>query len=770
MQIGNMMRKRFTSIYKNRKARTPKRILAAALAAAVLLSGAPSISSLAAGTGIQTDASIQEILGSTQLSGTTILGAEGSTGTPSLIYGDGVSAETAREDAMQYAASLEEEAGSAAEETGTVSAADDPWQDSEVYGVLTQDQTVSKKDDFYAAVNRDFILGASVSETSPEDSVASRMSDAVTEKKKALLADSTLEGHDAETVQNMYNLLLDWETRNSQGIAPIMPFVAAIQQIQTLDDLTQYLCTDAMCLVDAGIAQLSISQYQNNPDYYAVEVDPTVLLLGTSEYSRISSSGKRQLSFLQSQCYYMLERIGYSEEQIDQIFTNCILFESVLAEAVTEYLQTEDVSTIGNKPCTEEDLCKLAGNFPMEELLQARGLDGSVVYNVPSPMWLVVLGKIYNEYNLEYFRDYLLVHTAISAMELTDSEAFNVRTALSVRFLGGTDAAGGDVNVAYSYVEALLGRVLDNVYIENCCSEKTKERVTELTEEILDAYRKMLDYTWLSDSAKEEALKKLDTMTIRVDYPDELPYFGDLSIQGKEEGGTLIGAYKTILTYTERKYSSLVNQKVSGDTWLISSGTVNCYYTPADNSINILDGMLQEPYYSDSYSNEELLGGIGLVIAHEITHAFDLVGSSYDAEGNLRNWWTDADEQIALQRWNRLADYYSSFEPIEGAGNVPGEQVADEAIADIGGMQCILRIADLYPAFDYDAFFTKAASCWAALRTEDAEYLTMQIDTHPLGYLRVNVLLQQFQQFYDTYDIQEGDGMYLAPGDRITFW
>ena len=117
-----------------------------------------------------------------------------------------------------------------------------------------------------------------------------------------------------------------------------------------------------------------------------------------------------------------------------------------------------------------------------------------------------------------------------------------------------------------------------------------------------------------------------------------------------------------------------------------------------------------------------------------------------------------------------MADYYSTFTPLSGADSVSGEQVASEAMADLGGMQCILRIANKYPAFDYDAFFTHFASCWACLRLDDQEYAMLLADEHPLNYLRVNVLLQQFQKFYDTYDIKEGDGMYLAPEKRISFW
>lgn len=754
---------------------------AAVLAAAALclVSLAPALPAAAA-TAVRTDAQIEALLKqSGKEASATVLGNGTQTGTPSLEAGEGVSARTARSDALRFAGNQLHRINEELPESGDSASvsSSDAWQDTEVYGILSADTKTSRKDDFYAAVNQDYISSASVSDAYPEDSVSSRMSETVENRKKSILTDRSLKGQDAETVRTMYDLLLDWKTRNAQGIAPVMPFVAAIQQIHTLDDLTKYLCTDAYSLADAGLVRLSTAQYQNNPDYYAVEVGSSQLLLNLSEYGTITRAGRLQLSYAQSQCYYMLERIGYTDDQIDAIFQNCIVLESALADAMkTSAERAEaaalqgDVTSANNKPCSEEDLVTLAGSFPIAQILQAKGLDGSLVYNLPQPDWLAALGQVYNAYNLEYFRDYFLVHTAIAAMELTDSEAFNVRTALSVRFLGTASVTGGDENVAYTYVDLLLGRVLDNVYIRTYCTGEDKKRIADLTQTILSAYRQMLENSWLSDSSRAEAEKKLDSLTVRVDYPDSLPDFASLHLVSREQGGTLIQAYKAILTFSEAASAKLVNQRVDDSYWLMAASTVNCYYNAGDNSINILAGMLQEPFYGRSFSNEELLSGIGFVIAHEITHAFDLSGASYDASGAERNWWTEEDEAIGIAKWDQMADYYSTFTPLSGADSVSGEQVASEAMADLGGMQCILKIAAKYPAFDYDAFFTHFASCWACLRLDGQETAMLLADEHPLNYLRVNVLLQQFQQFYDTYDIKEGDGMYLAPEKRIAFW
>ena len=359
---------------------------AAVLAAAALCLGSlsPSLPARAAEASvISTDSDIKALLKESESqTSDTVLGDGTVAGTPSLEAEEGVSARTARSDALRFAGNelhkINEEMPEPEESAEVTSS--DTWQDTEVYGVLSADTVTSRKDDFYAAVNQDWISGASVSDASPEDSVSSRMSDTVEQRKKSILTDTSLQGQDAETVRTMYGLLLDWETRNAQGIAPIMPFVAAIQQIQTLDDLTEYLCTDAYSLADAGLVHLSTAQYQNNPEYYAVEVGSSQLLLNVSEYGKITRTGRLKLSYAQSQCYYMLERIGYTDDQIDTIFQNCIVLESALAEAMESSAARAaaaalqgDVTSANNKPCSETDLAALAGDFPMEQILKAKG-------------------------------------------------------------------------------------------------------------------------------------------------------------------------------------------------------------------------------------------------------------------------------------------------------------------------------------------------------------------------------------------------------------
>ena len=205
------------------------------------------------------------------------------------------------------------------------------------------------------------------------------------------------------------------------------------------------------------------------------------------------------------------------------------------------------------------------------------------------------------------------------------------------------------------------------------------------------------------------------------------------------------------------------------DKWKYPPQEVNASYSPSENSICISAGILGGSIYSLDMSREEKYAMIGVAIAHEITHAFDTSGAHYDENGNLRDWWQPEDYTAFRKKADKLIGYYNNVIPMEGM-KYSGERVDTEAIADLGGMKCMLRMASSIDGFDYKKFFESYAHLWCSISTAENEWYKAEQDSHPLSYLRVNAVVQQFDEFIETYQIQEGDGMYLAPEDRICVW
>ncbi len=219
------------------------------------------------------------------------------------------------------------------------------------------------------------------------------------------------------------------------------------------------------------------------------------------------------------------------------------------------------------------------------------------------------------------------------------------------------------------------------------------------------------------------------------------------------------------------KYQYLVNQPIDRTKWdnEMSSLTSNAYFNPEQNSINILPGILAGDIYDPYGNKEENMGGIGVIVGHEITHSIDNLGSEYDDLGRRSNWWDSKDKETFSRKTDVLKNYYSALSPYPGALNYDGNSVQGEAMADMGGLKGMLGIAAKNPDFDYDLFFRAFARSWCSKYSYGLA-LSNAKDVHPMDFLRVNVVLQQFDKFNETYDISEGDGMYLPEEKRVIVW
>ena len=200
-----------------------------------------------------------------------------------------------------------------------------------------------------------------------------------------------------------------------------------------------------------------------------------------------------------------------------------------------------------------------------------------------------------------------------------------------------------------------------------------------------------------------------------------------------------------------------------------ASYTNNARYIDYNNTISYYAGYDPNIDYFN-LEQEELYGVIAFVVGHEISHAFDARGSQYDAYGNYADLWSDSDREEFMARIQKISDYFSKFKPGKDGADYDGERLSDEVAADLGSLTCIMRIVKDIDGLDYDKLFKNLASNFSGVQTvENNEYRILN-DEHPLGYLRVNVMLSQQDEFLEYYGIKPGDKMYVAPEDRIGVW
>ena len=643
---------------------------------------------------------------------------------------------------------------------------DGRWLCSNIAGNVTEDTPAELKDDFGLYVNKPWILQSEFTSGVPTVSTQTEVQTDVMNRLFALMKDESITGHDAELVHKLYAMTGDWDYRNAQGVSPALPYMRAIAGIDSLDALLKYLCSENR-LTSTVPFNVYIAPNDADPAVYVVNVEPLELMLeDPEEYVERTEDGQAEYDRYRQIARYMLARLGCSESEIDSMLDNAIAFETLLVKC-----RTDMSLDVAEGEYTPEALSELAGSFPILDIL--KGIDNYTdrSYHVVDPDYFAGLQAVFTEENVPLIRDWLTIDAAMYMISLLDEEAALQLMAINVASMGG-----GEINAdlsAFSTMSDLLPVPLDNLYIRAYCTQQQRQNIIDIINEILAAYRVMLESEdWLSEQTRAAAIEKLDALCVHAVYPEVLGDWSTLDFAGPEDGGSLLEASRTIKEYQRTLEASKIGTAADRTTWdqvEMTACKVNGKYNPFQNDITITAGILGGEYYNEDMSYEQMLGGIGMIIGHEITHAFDNKGAKYDKNGRAANWWTDEDYAAFQSRAEKLVDYYDGFIPCEGV-QYSGQQVLREAIPDLGSMKCMLSIAAQKENFDYDAFFRQ----WAkVMRDKSSREMVMEkalYDSHPLEYIRINATLAQFEEFVDFYGIKEGDGMYIEPKDRLEIW
>lgn len=646
-----------------------------------------------------------------------------------------------------------------------------PWINSDIKENITKDTKTDPRDDFHLYVNKKWILENSI----PDGySSWSHYHERALEVKKQginLLKDNNIEGHDANLIRTYYNLILDWNKRNESGISELVDGYKKIVETNTIDDITKLL-TDKETVYDYYnfIDYYSDTGFNDPETYLAVVDTPGLLLNDSAEYSTRTEYGNMYYGLKKDVFIYMGKKFGMTEEEAIKYFENAIDLETKLSSKIftTNESYSDDYYEKINNEMTFKEMSSLSKNFPLSNIITSAGFKYKGKYLVTTPEYLKYLDEIYKQDNIDKIKSLLIVKYILSYSTSIDRETYDKYNELSNKYLGKSGTLSDD-EMAYNSVIKKLPDSMQIVYIKKYGSEEDRKKMKELCQMVIDTYRGLLlENDWLSEETKKYAVEKLDKMTINALYPDKFNDTSKIDITNK----TLLEAEKIIELNDIKRDIEELGTKVDHDKWAdwMSVTTCNAFYSPSSNSINMLLGMMGEPYYSSDMSVEELYASIvGYWIGHEISHAFDNSGSQFDANGVYRDWWNTKDKEEFKRRVEKMDNYLNSIVAF-GDYHFIGTNIDAEMIADMTGLQCALRMASKIENFDYKKFFIKYAELYATIGLYSDQLSLLTQDSHPLDYSRTNVPVQQFEEFYKAFDVKEGDNMYLAPEDRLIIW
>ena len=676
--------------------------------------------------------------------------------------------------ASEEPTSTEEQANEEPAEEGDGELYGKPWVMSIVQGNLPSERP-ELKDDFYTHYAYDFLSthqeqsGAKISEYASD----------LMRANLALIEDSTQSNHDLDQLRIFFGQAMDTETLQARGLAEVQPYLDRIEAVSTIEEMNELLLADDFPFSPFVDTLITVCDTRKGT---VVEVFPNFALVNAKMVGGVyyqdtddPAVEKNMYNAVKNGSTDLIIEMmasGLTIDEVEEEFKRIFTFEKMHGKYVDYAAKSTSLPFGGaaehtkESYLTPEDLFGACSRFPMQKLLNKLGRDHSSMY-IASLDWAKAFDAIWTQENLDVIKLIARYQVLKETSKYRDRTEYN-RVMTSV----GLPAADAVTN-AYNACDEMntFSILLSENYRKEALGEKAMERITKLTEEILSVYKELAANTkWIGESS-DRVIEKLDHLTLNVLTVKSGYYdYSGLELTPTEEGGTLMGNYLKLKQYRLDQENKLIGQPaISSGSWFYLKPTMmNAFYDSSTNSINIIPGYVTSLIYTDEMSDSELLGKIGFAIAHEISHAFDFNGAQYDAYGVPNPIFTAEDVDAFVKKCDTLAAYYDKIEVAPGT-MVNGTTVVTEAAADLSGMQAILLIAQRMEDLDMEQFLKSMAEVWA-MTVPPQSLPNLLADTHPLNNLRINVNLQMFDAIYETFGVQEGDGMYLAPESRIVIW
>lgn len=561
---------------------------------------------------------------------------------------------------------------------------------------------------------------------------------------------------------SVYSAAANQGYRDKLSYEPIKQYLSDIDSIKNTDELLTVMAN----LEKSGFSTLlplSLDRNIYNASVYTLSVTPIYVGISNEMRGR-EDSYKYEESYI-DYLKTLFSLVGEKDADTSAKYAA----EVCAAFAKASDTRSYDIHKIASV-YKIKDFVKLMPKVNIEKYLKESGFEKAktiMLYNADFPE----TAQVYlSDKNLELSKAYLKASVLDSSAAYLSSDFFDAQVKFRNKIYGRNDNPIPS-DYAMDAVQKLMGWELGKLYVEMYLPEYVKNEVKDMTDSIIDEYERLIDSSLrMSPQTRANAIKKLKSLTINIAFPDDFDdYTGSFTLQPIEDGGNLMGyiteSAKSLHASCEVAISNGGEAPPMGFT--LYPQTVNAIYDPASNSITVPAGILQPPYFDFSASYEENLGGIGMVIAHEISHAFDSTGSQFDEKGSLNSWWTPADRLAFENLCKKTVEEFNAI--TVGKDKVSGSLTLDENLADIAGMSCILSmLGNDNP--NLESFFLSYAKSQRSKMSDEYTAISLKSDVHSPPKVRINRVLSNFDVFLDYYDIKEGDGMFIPSVKRINFW
>lgn len=630
---------------------------------------------------------------------------------------------------------------------------------------------VDYKENFYDAVNGEWAASAVIPDDKPRTGGFSDLADEI-ESLMLKTTDQWLDGEnlpDDPVLKNfikLHQLTSDYAKREEVGVAPVLPLIKEYQSLSSFKEFVSKIA-DFELLGKPNLFPFGVA-----PDFMNAKLNvlwaeaPSILLPDTTYYEEGHEKAEELRGVWRQSQEKLLAKVGFSAEEIADLLDKALQLDSKLAAFVLSREESSEYVKLYH-PYDWQEFTQLAPELPLDAIFQK--ILGQIPEKVIVPeerFWTDYAAEFYSEKNWDLIKADLVIEAA-NAYNAYLTDDIRVESGTYGRALSGTPQAMDKKKAAFYLAQGPYNQALGLWYANRYFSAEAKADVESKVATMIEVYKSRLEKAdWLEESTREKAIVKLNVITPHIGYPEKLPETYSKKII--DDNLSLVENAQRLAQISIAHSWSKWNKPVDRTEWHMPAHMVNAYYDPQQNQIVFPAAILQAPFYSLDQSSSANYGGIGAVIAHEISHAFDTNGASFDENGSLHDWWTEADYAAFKQRTDKVVEQFDGLDSY--GAKVNGKLTVSENVADLGGVACALEAAKKENDFSARDFFINFARIWRMKAREEFMQMMASVDVHAPGEWRTNVTLTNFEEFHQTFGISEGDFMWRAPEDRVIIW
>ena len=650
----------------------------------------------------------------------------------------------------------------------------------------TFDKSVRIQDDLFLHVNGSWLKFTEIPEDKSNYGSFVALADESQLRIRQLIEETAKtdhpEGSNARKIADFYQSFMNEELVNSKGYSPLDGELSKIRALGSKQAIWEHFGYFSKIGVGNPVG-FFVSQDAGNATRYICQLMQSGTSLPDRDYYlKDDENSKKARTALHEYIVTLFDLAGI--ENAEAAAREIVALETKLAEVSWERVQLRDAQKRYNKKTFDELSELTGGKFDWKAYFAAADVaEPPSEVNVNTPSFFSGLASIIEETSKETWIHYLQFRLIDAYAPFLSQPFVDARFQLYDKTIAGIPVQKPRWKRAVNAIAGAgagdfgaLGEAVGELYVKQYFKPEAKARMEGLVENLLIAFGQSIDdLTWMTDETKERAKEKLSKIGTKIGYPDVWRDYSKLEVKPDDLFGN---AFRSNIVEHFRNINHL-GQPIDRQEWGMTPQTVNAYYNPTKNEIVFPAAILQPPFFSMNAPDALNYGGIGAVIGHEISHAFDDQGSRYDGDGNLNNWWSPKDQEAFSNLTKQLIDQYATYEPLEGK-QVNGKLTLGENIADLSGLTIAhkaLTIANdgkqpgKVAGWNSDQlFFVGWSRVWQRKYRDKEMVKRLLTDPHSPSQYRANGPVTNIDAFYKAFDVKPGDGLFKPETERINIW